>query len=220
MTIAVLSPPHAEDDMGKRFDAADPGAWLPAAGRAASYAKVVIAGGFGVGKTTFVATASEIPATTTEVVLSSTGIDTRELAVVPRKVTTTAAMDVGRLSIAPDVVLVLFGTCGQARFWSTFLAVCRGAAGAVVLVDTRRLADCFPYLDLFERDRMPFVVAVNEFDRGHRAPPAAVREALAIGPGVPLVVCDARNPTATRQVLTVAAEHLLRRRPFTDPPVR
>jgi signal recognition particle receptor subunit beta len=129
-------------------------------------------------------------------------------------------MDVGRLTLASDLVVVLFGTCGQARFWPTSLAVCRGAAGAVVLVDARRLADCFAYLDLFERDRMPFVVAINEFDGSPVPAPVAVREALAIDPRVPLVKCDARSPTSTRQVLAIAAEYLLGWQPFPDLPVR
>jgi uncharacterized protein len=190
------------------------------AGPAGRYVKVVIAGGFGVGKTTFVAAASEIPAATTEVVLSATGVDTGELAAVAGKVTTTAVMDVGRLRLASDLVLVLFGSGGQARFWSTCLDVCRGAAGAVVLVDTRRMSDCFVYVDLFERDRTPFVVAVNDFDGGHGPGRAAVRAALAVGPWVPVLTCDARSRTSTRQVLALVAEHVLGWRPPTEAELR
>ncbi len=220
MTAAVLMPSRPEGRAEDGFGATGSGEWPPLGSRSVTYAKVVIAGGFGVGKTTFVASASQVRPARTEVVLSATGTDPCALASTPRKVTTTAAMDVGRLSLASDLVLVLFGTCGHARFWSTFLAVCRGAAATVLLVDTRRLADCFVYLDLFDRERMPFLIAVNAFDHSPVPPPAAVREALALDPSVPLVKCDARSPTSTRQVLAIAAEYLLGWQPLPDPPVR
>ncbi len=184
--------------------------------------KVVIAGGFGVGKSTFVAAASEIPAAMTEVPLLAAPLDPADRAAVPAKVTTTAAMDVGRVTLAPRLTLVLFGACGQARFWFTFTEVCRGAAGAIVLVDARRrrLAGGFAYLDFIERCGLPYLIAVNEFDGDEHHHRAAVRHALAIDPSVPVVTCDARSRTSTRNVLAVFAEHIVGWRPPTQAEVR
>ncbi len=209
MTTPVLSRQAPDDSWWTRTTAAP--VRVPTVGLAGPLRiKVVIAGGFGVGKSTFVAAASEIPAATTEVPLLA-ALDPDDRAAVAAKVTTTAAVDVGRVTLAPHLALVLFGTCGQARFWFTFTEVCRGAAGAIVLVDARRrrLAGGFAYLDFIERCGLPYLVAVNEFDGEEHHRRATVRDALAIDPSVPVVTCDARSRASTRYVLAAFAEHVL-----------
>ncbi|MFJ9643253.1 GTP-binding protein [Streptomyces sp. NPDC004244] len=171
--------------------------------------KVLVAGGFGAGKTTFVGAVSEIEPLCTEELLSGIGGATDPLDGVETKTTTTVALDFGRITLDERHVLYLFGTPGQQRFWFLWEELCIGALGAVVLADTRRLADCFPAVDFFERRGIGFVVAVNEFDDGHRYTAQEVREAVGLAPDVPVVRCDARLPGSGTGVLAVLVHHLL-----------
>jgi uncharacterized protein len=171
--------------------------------------KIVIAGSFGAGKTTFVGSVSEITPLTTEAVmtLASDGLD--DLAHTPDKTTTTVAMDFGRVRLDTDLILYLFGTPGQHRFWFMWDDLTHGAVGAVVLVDTRRLSDSFPAVDYFEAAGLPFVVAVNGFDGDFPYQVADVQEALSVSPHVPVILCDARQRQSTKYVLTALVEHAM-----------
>ncbi|GAA3243227.1 ATP/GTP-binding protein [Dactylosporangium siamense] len=171
--------------------------------------KILVAGGFGAGKTTLVGAVSEIRPLQTEESLTAAGIGTDDLTGVERKSTTTVAMDFGRITIGQDVVLYLFGTPGQDRFWFLWDELALGALGAVVLADTRRLADCFPSIDYFERRNTPFVVAVNCFDDASSYTEAEVREALDLDGHVPLLLCDARDRESSKAVLIGLVEHVL-----------
>src|SRR3977135_711280 len=155
--------------------------------------KILVAGGFGVGKHTLVASCSEILPLQTEELLTDASIGTDDLDGVEDKTTTTVAMDFGRITISDDVVLYLFGTPGQDRFWFLWDELALGALGAVVLADTRRLPDSFPSIDYFERQRTPFLVAVNCFDGAQQFEKEAMRRALDLDPDVPIVMCDARS---------------------------
>jgi signal recognition particle receptor subunit beta len=171
-----------------------------------------VAGGFGVGKTTFVGAVSEILPLTTEAVMTdaSAGID--DLGMTPNKQTTTVAMDFGRLSLDRDLILYLFGTPGQHRFWFMWDDLVRGAIGAVVLLDTRRLADSFPAIDYFEEAKLPFVVGINGWDGQFPHTDGEVREALALSPQVPIVRTDARNRDSVKGTLISLVEHVVRLR--------
>lgn len=175
----------------------------------ATAVKLLIAGGFGVGKTTMVASVSEVPPLRTEEVLTSASEGIDDLSGVERKNTTTVALDFGRITISKDLILYLFGTPGQDRFWFMWDELAQGALGAVVLADTRRLESCFPAVDFFERRGLPFVVGVNCFDGAYRYGTEEVRGALDVDPSVPLLLCDARDRESTKQVLVTLVQHVM-----------
>ena len=187
----------------RRSDATHTGRRVPVS------VKILIAGGFGAGKTTLVGSVSEIRPLQTEEVLTDVSVGHDNLDGVEEKATTTVAMDFGRITVGDDIVVYLFGTPGQDRFWFLWDELAMGAVGAVVLADTRRLADCFPSVDYLERRGIPFLAAVNCFDGEQEYTPDEVREALDLDPHVPVVMVDARQRQSAKRVLIALVEYVM-----------
>lgn len=173
-------------------------------------AKIVVAGGFGVGKTTLIGSISEIRPMSTEEILTTASVGHDDLTGLRDKTTTTVAADYGRISFpygSTGLLLYLFGTPGQHRFWFLWTELTLNSAGAVVLADVRRLDDCFEAISFFEQRAIPFVVAINVFDDAHHYDTRELREALALPTDVPLVFCDARQRNSVVRVLIQLVDH-------------
>jgi signal recognition particle receptor subunit beta len=178
--------------------------------------KILVVGAFGVGKTTLIGSVSEIAPLRTEETMTSASVGVDSLAGLGDKATTTVAMDFGRITVNPEVVLYLFGTPGQRRFWDLWEGLADGAVGALVLIDTRRIAESFEVFDQLEtRTGMPFAVAVNEFPGAPRYEAEQLREALDLLPDTPIVQCDARNKESSAQALIALVEHALHEKALT-----
>jgi uncharacterized protein len=172
--------------------------------------KILVAGGFGAGKTTLVGAVSEIRPLRTEEYLTDESVGVDDLSGVEEKNTTTVAMDFGRITINENLLVYLFGTPGQNRFWYLWDELTVGALGAVVIADTRRLTECFPSVDYFEQRGLPFIVAVNCFDGARRYKPEEVSQALDLDPETPVLLCDARERESSKQALITMVEHAMR----------
>jgi signal recognition particle receptor subunit beta len=191
------------------YAVSDPGVVNPGSSRQYRAIKILLAGGFGVGKTTLVGAVSEIRPLRTEALLTEDSLGTDSTEGIEGKTTTTVAMDFGRISLHSDLVLYLFGTPGQSRFWFMWDELAIGALGAVVLADTRRLAESFPAIDYFERREIPFIVALNCFDGARRYDTEDVRAALDLEPDQPVIMCDARSRESAKDVLITLVEHVM-----------
>ncbi|MDS1271714.1 ATP/GTP-binding protein [Lipingzhangella sp. LS1_29] len=180
--------------------------------------KIVVAGGFGAGKTTLVASVSEIPPVTTEAIMTEASVEHDDISATPTKATTTVAMDFGRITLDHELIMYMFGTPGQSRFWFMWDDLVRGAVGAVVVVDSRRLADSFDAVDYFERNqRIPYIVALNRFDGRLDYTIDEIREALEIAPEVPIVDFDARDRSSSGSVLKTLLMYALSRPTQPEP---